>query len=114
MLSTCANISTLSIRIAGVGCVGHPDRWSLPLDPWGRSRYPSAPRSLLLDSYAFRAALRPTSEPRMTNLELWLDAMDVSSVEELSIFDYDYGESQELLINHLIPRVPSLRSLSVI
>ncbi|KAK8115801.1 hypothetical protein PG984_012303 [Apiospora sp. TS-2023a] len=147
-LSTCANISALSIRIASAGCASHPDRWSLPLDPWGRTRYPSAPRSLSLNGYAFSDTelryVRPPSldswdyylgwitsgkawawlqlmtllspeQRAKTNLELWVDAMNFSFVEELSIYNFHFndGKSPELLIKHLLPRVPNLRSLSV-
>ncbi|KAK8054157.1 hypothetical protein PG996_013458 [Apiospora saccharicola] len=59
--------------------------------------------------------LLPPEQRAKTNLELWVDAMDFSSVEELSIYSFHYndGESPELLINHLLPRVPNLRSLTV-
>ncbi|KAK8044465.1 hypothetical protein PG993_004489 [Apiospora rasikravindrae] len=145
ILSTCANIESLHLRIAETGCVGRTGRCSLPICFWRCTRYPSALRSLSLEGYRFHdtaidyadmpdwywgeymrwmesrdvwawlKGLRLFSSPgkSRTNLDLWIDAMDFSSIEELSILDFNYGESPELLTKLLLPQVPKLQSLTV-
>ncbi|KAK8084354.1 hypothetical protein PG997_005625 [Apiospora hydei] len=147
ILSTCANIESLHLRIAETGCVGRTGRCSLPICFWRCTRYPSTLRSLSLEGYRFHdtafdyadmpdwwwgeymrwmesqdvwawlkglpSALFSSEGNSRTNLDLWLEAMDFSSIEKLSILGFNYGESPELLIKLLLPQVPKLQSLTV-
>ncbi|RVX73896.1 hypothetical protein B0A52_02786 [Exophiala mesophila] len=118
-LKTCANITSLDLRVTLLGCSGWPDRWNFPFSLTRNETYPSLQR-LKLEGYDFvqrpwdetrlakspsllrlaetvnwmtlgRAArynedLRVTeSQRQMTNLDLWLQAMDWSRIQELSI-----------------------------
>ncbi|KAI8281196.1 hypothetical protein K4K60_004385 [Colletotrichum sp. SAR11_57] len=125
------------------GCVGFPERWSLPLDPAGGTKYASAIQDLSLDGYNFgdsdlnyisldgwdhtlhwitsgnaykflKWRLLPRDQRAKTNLELWLEAMDFSQLQSLSIrCDSCRDSSTDLVAKLLAPKLPSLRSLSV-
>ncbi|KAI9707968.1 MAG: hypothetical protein M1820_004387 [Bogoriella megaspora] len=51
-LTTCPNIESLNLRIATLGCTGHPDRWSLPFNLSGGDNYPPL-KYLSLERYHF-------------------------------------------------------------
>ncbi|KXH41574.1 hypothetical protein CSAL01_01076 [Colletotrichum salicis] len=139
-LSRCPNITTLELRVGEVGCVGEPDRWSLPLDPAGTSRYPPVLDTLSLEKYHFydrngdylrlpstwthlsawiwsgdafrwlKWRLLSDEQRSVSNIELWLDAMDFSKIRHLSILDYD-GSPETLVESKLPLSLPSLRTL---
>ncbi|KAK1715498.1 uncharacterized protein BDZ83DRAFT_756283 [Colletotrichum acutatum] len=139
-LTHCPNITSLNLRVGEIGCVGEPDRWSLPLDPAGTSRYFPVLDTLSLEKYQFYDTdgdyLRPlrgwthlsawiwsggafgwvkwgllTEDQRsVNNIELWLDAMDFSKIRNLSILDYD-GPLETLVESKLPQSLPSLRTL---
>ncbi|KAK1962182.1 hypothetical protein LY78DRAFT_265244 [Colletotrichum sublineola] len=52
-LSRCPDIKSLKLRVTGLGCSEHPDRWSFPFDLAAPSRYPSALEVLDLEGYRF-------------------------------------------------------------
>ncbi|KAK2040362.1 hypothetical protein LZ31DRAFT_474655 [Colletotrichum somersetense] len=52
-LSRCPDIKSLKLRVTGLGCSDHPDRWSFPFDLAGSSRYPSTLEALDLEGYHF-------------------------------------------------------------
>ncbi|KAK7443668.1 hypothetical protein CaCOL14_012317 [Colletotrichum acutatum] len=139
-LTHCPNITSLNLRVGEIGCVGEPDRWSLPLDPAGTSRYFPVLDTLSLEKYHFYDTdgdyLRPlrgwthlsawiwsgdafgwvkwgllTEDQRsVNNIDLWLDAMDFSKIRNLSILDYD-GPPETLVESKLPQSLPSLRTL---
>ncbi|KAI3558489.1 hypothetical protein CABS03_08555 [Colletotrichum abscissum] len=136
----CPNITSLNLRIGEIGCVGEPDRWSLPLDPAGTSRYLPVLDTLSLEKYHFydtdgdylhplrgwtylsawiwsgdafgwlKWRLLPDDQKSVSNTELWLDAMDFSKIRNLSILDYD-GPPETLVESELPLSLPSLRTL---
>ncbi|KAK1706332.1 hypothetical protein BDP67DRAFT_582500 [Colletotrichum lupini] len=136
----CPNIISLNLRIGEIGCVGEPDRWSLPLDPAGTSRYLPVLDTLSLEKYHFydtdgdylhplrgwtylsawiwsgdafgwlKWRLLPDDQKSVSNTELWLDAMDFSKIRNLSILDYD-GPPETLVESELPLSLPSLRTL---
>ncbi|KAK7942570.1 uncharacterized protein PG986_011683 [Apiospora aurea] len=147
ILSACANIVSLHLRIAETGCVGLAGRCTLPICFWRCTRYPSTLRSLSLESYRFHdpafdyadmpdwwwgeymhwmesrdawawlkglpSALFSSERKSRTNLDLWLEPMDFSAIEELSILGFNYGESPELLVKPPLPQVPKMQALTV-
>ncbi|EQB56657.1 hypothetical protein CGLO_03321 [Colletotrichum gloeosporioides Cg-14] len=143
ILETCPEVATLDLRFALIGCVGFPERWSLPLNPAGNTKYLSAIRDLSLDGYNFddfesnyislhgwdhtlqwitsgnafkflKWRLLPRDQRAKTNLELWLEAMDFSQLQSLSIrCDSCRDSSVDLIAKLLAPKLPSLQSLSV-
>lgn len=52
-LSKCSNITSLKLRVTGLGCSEWPDRWSFPFDLRSGSHYPSKLEALDLEGYQF-------------------------------------------------------------
>ncbi|KAK1625119.1 hypothetical protein BDP81DRAFT_397896 [Colletotrichum phormii] len=141
-LTHCPKITTLELRIGQIGCVGEPDRWSLPLDPAGTSRYLPVLDTLSLEKYHFydtdgdylrlpstwthlsawiwsgdafrwlKWRLLSDEQRSVNNIELWIDAMDFSKIRSLSIVDYD-GPSETLVESKFPFSLPSLRTLGL-
>ncbi|KAI3528354.1 hypothetical protein CSPX01_16276 [Colletotrichum filicis] len=83
----CPNITSLNLRIGEIGCVGEPDRWSLPLDPAGRSRYLPVLDTLSLENLRTLRLERNTTvdfglslPPHSLHSLSWLDAGQDQSI----------------------------------
>ncbi|KAF9872039.1 hypothetical protein CkaCkLH20_10376 [Colletotrichum karsti] len=142
LLGKCPNITTLDLRFAFIGCIAFPERWSLPIDPAGGTKYRSAIQSLSLDGYNFDSdfkhirlnrwedtydwitsgnawkslkwSLIPKEQRSKTNLELWIEAMDFSQLRTLSIRRYSpLYVPGDLLAQVLSPKLQRLRSLKI-
>lgn len=108
-LLSCPDIRSLDLRVSLQGCSGWPDRWSFPFIPAGGETYPTL-TSLTLEGYRFNYtewednenrhqtifarfaeyisllwSNAPAKQRRLTNLELWLEAMDWSALESLEL-----------------------------
>ncbi|KAK1997671.1 hypothetical protein LX36DRAFT_61411 [Colletotrichum falcatum] len=72
-LSRCPDIKSLKLRVAGLGCTEHPDRWSFPFDLATPSRYPSALEALDLEGYRFddSAWAEASQPPHPTGSRFW-------------------------------------------
>ncbi|KAK8108346.1 uncharacterized protein PG998_010359 [Apiospora kogelbergensis] len=143
ILSSCSSIQSLSLQVAQLGCVGHPERWSLPLDPSGRSRYLSRPDKLSLGGYRFQDLdldyIRPPGSsvgryvnPWMVSGKAWawlrwqfLSPLQRSTINIdlwLGAMDFSfireltilhYHGDPEVLVSRLPARLPRLQSLTV-
>ncbi|UQC87446.1 uncharacterized protein CLUP02_12951 [Colletotrichum lupini] len=83
----CPNITSLNLRIGEIGCVGEPDRWSLPLDPAGTSRYLPVLDTLSLENLRTLRLERNTTvdfglslPPHSLHSLSWLDAGQDQSI----------------------------------
>ncbi|KAK2010684.1 hypothetical protein LZ32DRAFT_373780 [Colletotrichum eremochloae] len=72
-LSRCPDIKSLKLRVTGLGCSEHPDRWSFPFDLAAPSRYPSALEVLDLEGYRFddSAWAEASQPPWPTGSRFW-------------------------------------------
>lgn len=90
-LLSCPNINAIYIRVALQGCSDWPDRFNFPFNPLGGDRYLSAPEILSLegydgdeDSWGYKGAPEGAVQTNMTNIDLWLNAMDFSRIHTLA------------------------------
>ncbi|KAF1940146.1 hypothetical protein EJ02DRAFT_456322 [Clathrospora elynae] len=114
-LLTCPNITTLDLRVTNTGCSSSPDRWNFPFKPAGGESYPNLKVLRLEGydfkgneqewkysvehwSHAYWRWIKyghwkkwldwirlPLEQRAKSNVELWIDAMDWSGIEELMI-----------------------------
>jgi hypothetical protein len=134
VLLRCPNITSLDVDVSRHGCSEWPDRWNFPFDHNGGEVYPalkklkvngydfsnteeSTPKAYFsalfssenLDDAGDPAQLHDTtksSQPK-SNLDLWINAMDWSKIEELGIGNA-VGDD---VLEKLPPLLKSLRKL---
>lgn len=100
-LSNCPEISSLDLHVPISGCDSGPDRWEFPFNPSGGDKYPNLttlrlegydldmPRHIREEDFAttwlrrISQAIIPKRTGYKSYLDLWLDAMSWSSIEEL-------------------------------
>lgn len=112
-LLNCPNITSLDLRVTGMGCSEWPDRWNFPFDRFGGDVYPRL-ESVRLEGYDFDggkqrdsigmaewgrnflrlmtggsgySSLSSGEQWMKSNLELWLDAMDWKAVRDFALID---------------------------
>jgi hypothetical protein len=131
-LTSCPNITKLDLRISYYH-MKRPDVPGFPFHPLGGEKFANL-TSIRLDGYEFytdkepwwKESLGPAAQkivqstqellnlaPKKTHLDLWMDAMDWSRVEEFAVTDSDweYEGITDEVISKLAPRLTSLRSL---
>jgi hypothetical protein len=139
-LTSCPNITKLDLRISDMGCMKSPDVRDFPFDSLGGERFANL-TSVRLEGYEFtgRPWWKESPEesaivqwlnkdlaavkihklvqrllnlvPKKTHLDLWMNAMDWSRVEELAITGALGDGITDEVVSKLAPRLTSLRSL---
>jgi hypothetical protein len=134
VLSHCPNITSLNVDVSRRGGSEWADRWNFPFDHNGGETYPAL-KKLKLDGYDFSSTgestpealfsalfsrgklddaedsaqlheIAESSQPK-SNLDLWINAMDWSKIEELGIGN-TVGDD---VLEKLPPLLKSLRKL---
>jgi hypothetical protein len=139
-LTGCPNITKLDLRILDLDCMKSPDVRGFPFNPSGGERFANL-TSIRLEGYEFTgrpwwnespeenvivqwlnkglAAVKIDQlvqglfniVPKKTHLDLWMDAMDWSRVEELAVTGALGDSITNEVVSKLAPRLASLRSL---
>lgn len=137
-LLRCPNITGLDLRVRLSGCSNWPDRWNFPFSRYGLDKYPPL-KSLKLEGYVFDSGecdqefyghyhyslpWNKNMEWRTwdkslckllrykSNIDLWLDAMDWSQLESLSIKNLDHSGTGKFPYQ-IVPALKSLRKLEI-
>jgi hypothetical protein len=134
VLARCPNVISLDVDVSRHGCSNWPDRWNFPFDHNGGETYPAL-KKLKLNGYDFSNTgettpealfsamfsrgklddaedstqlheIAESSQPK-SNLDLWINAMDWSKIEELGIGNTVLDD----VLEKLPPLLKSLRKL---
>jgi hypothetical protein len=137
-LLRCPNITGLDLRVTVGGCSDWPDRWNFPFSRQGGEKYPPL-KELKLEGYEFDSGdcdetfyghhhyrlpwnkdmLWETWDkalckllPYKANIDLWLEAMDWSQIESLSIKGFDWSGTRKFPYQ-IVPALKSLHKLEI-